>query len=184
LNPDTSAASRGELIFGGVDSSKYTGAITYVPVTVEGYWEFQIDSVYVGSTIVSGTTYGIADTGTTFIIGPVAQVQALNAGLGATYDSSNGMYVLDCSSGALSLLPTVTFVIGGTAFALTPSQYLVMYETGPSGYLCYSVFVPKDQQDSYGNTFWILGDYFLFRYYSIFDISNNQVGFAQSISYK
>ena len=33
----------GELIFGGIDSTKYTGSITYVPVIKEGYWEFQMD---------------------------------------------------------------------------------------------------------------------------------------------
>ena len=36
------AASGGELIFGGIDPSKYTGSITYVPVAIEGYWEFQM----------------------------------------------------------------------------------------------------------------------------------------------
>ncbi len=39
---DSSAASGGELIFGGVDSSKYTSSITYIPVAIKGYWEFQI----------------------------------------------------------------------------------------------------------------------------------------------
>jgi hypothetical protein len=33
----------GELILGGTDSSKYTGSITYVPVTVRGYWQFNIN---------------------------------------------------------------------------------------------------------------------------------------------
>jgi len=43
LFSDENAASGGELIFGGVDSSKYTGPITYLPVAIEGYWEFQMD---------------------------------------------------------------------------------------------------------------------------------------------
>jgi len=42
LFSDESAASGSELIFGGIDSSKYTGSITYIPVTIEGYWEFQM----------------------------------------------------------------------------------------------------------------------------------------------
>jgi hypothetical protein len=40
---DLNARSGGELIFGGIDSSKYTGSITYLPVVVEEDWEFQMD---------------------------------------------------------------------------------------------------------------------------------------------
>ena len=36
------ATSGGELIFGDVDSTKYTGSITYVPVVQQAFWEFQI----------------------------------------------------------------------------------------------------------------------------------------------
>jgi cathepsin D len=32
----------GELIMGGVDTSKYNGSITYVNVTVQGYWQFGV----------------------------------------------------------------------------------------------------------------------------------------------
>ncbi len=39
---DENATVGGELIFGGIDSSKYTGSITYTPVINEGYWEFQM----------------------------------------------------------------------------------------------------------------------------------------------
>jgi hypothetical protein len=77
----------------------------------------------------------------------------------------------------------VTFTIGGTAFTLTPLQYLMINEDRSGYYTCYSVFSPQDQQDANGHDIWILGDYFLYRYYSIFDIANNQVGFATSISY-
>jgi hypothetical protein len=73
--------------------------------------------------------------------------------------------------------------MGGTDFPLTPLQYLLIYEDESNGYVCYSAFYPLNQQDANGNNFWILGDYFLYRYYSIFDIGNNQIGFAQSISY-
>ncbi|CAF4124567.1 unnamed protein product, partial [Rotaria magnacalcarata] len=94
LNPDTSATSGGELIFGGADPSKYTGSITYISVSLEGYWEFPIASVSVGSTIVSSSTYAIADTGTTLIIGPTAQINSINIALGVTYDSQSQMVCL------------------------------------------------------------------------------------------
>ncbi|CAF4374637.1 unnamed protein product, partial [Rotaria magnacalcarata] len=70
-----------------------------------------------------------------------------------------------------------------TVFILTPLQYLWITGDQSTGYICYSVFSPSDSSDSNGNLFWILGDYFLYRYYSIFDILNNRVGFATSISY-
>ncbi|CAF1525259.1 unnamed protein product [Rotaria magnacalcarata] len=124
LNPDTSATSGGELIFGGADPSKYTGSITYISVSLEGYWEFPIASVSVGSTIVSSSTYAIADTGTTLIIGPTAQINSINIALGVTYDSQSQMYTVDCYTRSLSSLPNVTFTIGDRAFILTPLQYL------------------------------------------------------------
>jgi hypothetical protein len=31
----------GELILGGEDTSKFVGSITYVNVSVQGYWQFQ-----------------------------------------------------------------------------------------------------------------------------------------------
>ncbi len=52
-----------------------------------------------------------------------------------------------------------------------------------SGYDYYSAFYAPGQPGSHGDNFWTLGDSFLYLYYSIFDIGNNQIGFARSISY-
>ncbi|CAF1345504.1 unnamed protein product [Adineta steineri] len=183
LNPDVNATSSSELIFGGIDSTKYTGSITYIPVVLEGYWEFQMTQVTVGSTVISSSAYAIADTGTTLITGPTQQVTALNVALGGTYDSSSGMYTVSCTTRTLSSFPNVTFTIGGTAFVLTPLQYLRIHKETRTHYVCYSVFTSENVEDTNRNDFWILGDYFLFWYYSIFDISNNRIGFAQSISH-
>lgn len=49
-----------------------------------------MNSITVGSTAISSKVSAIADTGTTLIVGPSAQVAKLNAGLGATYDSFTG----------------------------------------------------------------------------------------------
>ncbi|CAF3334795.1 unnamed protein product [Rotaria socialis] len=183
LNPDTNATSGGELIFGGADPSKYTGSITYISVSIEGYWEFPMASVSVGSTSISSSTYAIADTGTTLIVGPTAQVDSLNGAIGATYDSSSQLYTVDCHTRSLSSFPNITFTIGDTVFILKPLQYLWITGDQSAGYICYSVFSPSDSTDSNGNLFWILGDFFLYRYYSVFDIQNNRVGFSTSISY-
>ncbi|CAF2033938.1 unnamed protein product [Rotaria magnacalcarata] len=183
LNPDTNATSGGELIFGGADPSKYTGSITYISVSIEGYWEFPMTSVSVGSTSISSSTYAIADRGTALIVGPTAQVESLSGALDGTYDSNSQLYTVDCHTRSLSSFPNVTFTIGDTVFILTPLQYLWITGDQSTGCICYSVFSPSDSSDSNGNLFWILGDYFLYRYYSVFDILNNRVDFATSISY-
>ena len=48
--------------------------------------DFDLNSVQVGSTIISSSINAIADTGTTLIIGPQTQIDALNAALGATFN--------------------------------------------------------------------------------------------------
>jgi len=183
LNPNEYAASGGELIFGGIDPSKYTGSITYVPVAIEGYWEFQMTSVSVGSTVISSSAYAVIDTGSTVILGPTTEMTALSVALGGTYDQFSELYKVDCVTRSLSSFPDVTFTIGGTVFTLTPLQYIIIYGNQSVGVECLIAFSPQDQQDSNGNNFWTFGDYFLNRYYSIFDIMNNRIGFATSISY-
>jgi len=56
-------------------------------------------------------------------------------------------------------------------------QYFLILQNGPN-FICYSVFGISPLTNV-----WILGDYFLSRFYSIFDINQNRVGFATSISY-
>ncbi|CAF3408549.1 unnamed protein product [Rotaria socialis] len=91
FNPNSTVVPGGELILGGVDTSKYSGSITYVHVTVQGYWQFLLDSVTVcGTSICSSNCNAIADTGITLILGPANQIAALNAALGAVYDPTTG----------------------------------------------------------------------------------------------
>ncbi len=71
----------------------------------------------------------------------------------------------------------MTFTIGGQSFTLSVLQYFIILNDGQN-YICYSVFGVSPLTNV-----WILGDYFLSRFYSIYDISRNQVGFATSISY-
>ncbi|KAF9540828.1 1,3-beta-glucanosyltransferase [Mortierella hygrophila] len=42
----------GEYLFGGIDSSKFAGSLTYVPVTRKAYWQVAIeDTLYNGQTL-------------------------------------------------------------------------------------------------------------------------------------
>ncbi|CAF1202123.1 unnamed protein product [Didymodactylos carnosus] len=159
-------SSGGELILGGIDTGKYQGLIT----------------ISVGGRTFCVNCSAIADTGTTLILGPTAQVQALNTYLGGTYDQSSGYWTIPCMNRSTSYYPNVTFTISGQMLTLNVLQYVVVW--GRTGaWTCGLVFVNASLTDLKGAPFWILGDYFLVRYYSIYNLQTNQVGFAKSISY-
>ncbi len=75
------------------------------------------------------------------------------------------------------------FSIGNKTFILSPLQYLLIVNNFGDNYVCYTIFQGVNLRDSTGNLIWILGGYFLSRFYSIYDVHLNQIGLAKSISY-
>lgn len=74
----------GELILGGVDHTKYTGDITWAPLTHETYWAFNLTSLSIGGNTLCTNCKVIADTGTSLIAGPSKVVTQINQQIGAT----------------------------------------------------------------------------------------------------
>ena len=74
---ESSATSGGELALGGADRSKYSGELTYTPVTIKGYWQFAVSSIEVGGSSFAAATKAIADTGTSLLAIPKASLTAL-----------------------------------------------------------------------------------------------------------
>lgn len=176
LNRDPSSTIGGELLLGGIDSSHYTGEITYVPVTTKGYWQFKMDGLSLNGESMCTDCQAIADTGTSLIAGPTDVIRSLNTKLGAR-EIMSGEYQIDC--GIVASLPNVTVTIGGRNFNLTPKDY-IMKVTQFTMTTCLSGFMGLDVPKPLG-PLWILGDVFIGPYYTIFDMGNDRVGFAQTI---
>ncbi|CAG2108151.1 unnamed protein product, partial [Medioppia subpectinata] len=172
----TSGQIGGEVLFGGIDPAHYTGNIAYVPVTRQIYWQFTMASVQVGndqgSTFCQNGCQAVADTGTSLIVGPTDEIDAINKLLGAE-DIGSGEYSVDCTN--VTALPTITFTIGGIGYALQPSQY-ILRETVLFVEICLSSFQGQN------SSLWILGDVFIGAYYTVFDYGKKRVGFATTVN--
>ncbi|BFF94946.1 lysosomal aspartic protease-like [Drosophila madeirensis] len=164
------AVQGGELILGGVDPSLYTAPLTYVPVSVAGYWQFKVNAVKTNGIVLCSGCQAIADTGTSLIVVPATAYAKINRQLGAT-DNGDGEAFVKCT--LVSSLPKVNLNIAGTIFTLAPKDYIVrLTENGQTR--CMSSFTYMS-----GNSLWILGDVFIGKFYTVFDKGNQRIGFAK-----
>ncbi|CAH1401918.1 unnamed protein product [Nezara viridula] len=173
LNRNTDDSTGGEIIFGGIDSDLIVEeSLHYVPVTRKAYWEFQMDKLEVNNNAV-GCLSGcraVADTGTSMILGPVADVEKINAMIPGV-EGPSGIKIVDCN--AIDSLPDVTFKINGKQYTLQGKDYVlkfsVLFSTS-----CVTGFTGMNlpQID------WILGDVFIGKFYTVFDGEQDRVGFA------
>merc|ERR1712028_11783 len=161
----------GELTLGGTDSAHYTGEIQYVPVTSDTYWLTKLDSLDFNGKPATTATNVILDTGTSILAGPSADVKALAAQAGATPTPINpNEYMIDCKKA--DSLPDITITMSGKSFPLKGADYIIN-----AGGECLFGFTGIDVPAPVG-PLWIMGDVFIRKFYTVFDMDNNRLGFA------
>lgn len=164
----------GEIIFGGIDKDKFIQPIIYTPIIQEKYWTIKVDSLKMGETIIcSNKCNGIVDSGTSLITGPVEIISKINTIIGAI--NILGKAIVICDN--VDSLPNFYFEINGQKLAITPQQYIIKVESYGKE-VCLSGFMAMDLPQRLGFEF-IFGDVLMREYYTIFDMGNKRVGFAQ-----
>ena len=158
------------MTLGGTNPQYYTGDFTYLPTQKflgnAGYWLVYSDDIKVNGQsqksctgfLSGGHCKMVVDTGTSVITGPSSKLKPIMSAIGEVKS--------DCSN--LHQLPNITFTLGGKDFDLE-SEYYVIQQEGQ----CQLGMQAMDQLG-----LWILGDPFLRKYYSTFQPTKNQVGFA------
>merc|ERR1712188_216914 len=155
----------GEMTLGGTDSAHYTGDLTYVPVSRAKYWQLSVDSFSIGNL---SKVEGIVDTGTSLLVAPPDVVSAFGKKIGATLVMGKE-WPLDCSK--VAGLPDLDITIGGKNFPLKGSDYIL----NVSGQCLLGMMGMDLSREGLSL---ILGDVFIRKYYTVFDMGKQQLGFA------
>ncbi|KAI0786915.1 aspartic proteinase [Abortiporus biennis] len=185
FQPATSTSDmNGELTFGGTDSSKFTGDITFVPITsTSPASEFVgLDqSITYGSanTPILATTAGIMDTGTTLLMIATDAFQAYQTATGAVPDSNTGL--LTVTADQFASLESLFFTIGDTTFEFTPNAQLWprALNTAIGGTTDGLYLIVNDIGSASGEGLdFIDGLAFLERFYTVYDTAGSRFGIA------
>jgi saccharopepsin len=182
---DTNEGEGGEITFGAIvtinliqDHDHFKGHVKWVPVTRQGYWQVKMDSVTLGDTEITINTQAAIDTGSSLFAVPSKDAATINELIGAK-KGWNGQYSVDCST--LDDLPELVLTFAGAPYALTAHDYVLQISgtmlMGGNSTTCISGFLGMDIPEPMG-PIWIVGDVFLRKFYSIYDLGNDRVGFA------
>jgi hypothetical protein len=166
-----SATDAGELLLGGIDTKHYSGDITWVPLKAATYWEITLGGLNIDGQSYASNVNAIVDSGTSIMTGPASAIAAIATKLGAK-PVIEGEYMLKCN---YDTLPNIDLVIDGKVYTLAPEDYLI-----PDGDICLLGFMGMDIPEPTG-PLWILGDVFMRKYYTVWDVANKRIGFANAV---
>lgn len=179
-------ANTGNILFGGVDTAKYTGSLDTLPVQKESgvFAEFLITltEVTLGNTVIASNQAQavLLDTGSSLTYLPDAMTEAIYEQVSAQYDSSEGAAYVPCSLASNTSTLNFTF---STPMISVPMDELVLSITSSNGKpltfsdgttACLFGIAPA------GSSTAVLGDTFIRSAYLVYDLANNEISIAQT----
>lgn len=191
-------ANAGSILFGGVDTDKYTGDLISLPIQIDA--DAQIFDRYLvtltsvsinddsGTHLLSDSSLSVAallDSGTTSSILPADIASAIWGGLGAnTAGEAQNEILVPCNLAKSNA--TLSFGFGGEGGPVinVPISEIInnegikagsTYENGDA--IC-SLYIDSQTDDPSGSV--ILGDSFLRSAYVVYDLENNEIAIAQT----
>ncbi|KAJ7107809.1 aspartic peptidase A1 [Mycena epipterygia] len=170
----------GEITWGGTDSSKFTGAINFTCVSPRSkYWGINQSIRYGTSTTILASTAGIVDTGTTLLLLASNGFSAYTKATGAVTDNATGL--LRITAAQFANLQSLFLTTNGVTYQFTANAQLwpraLNTAIGGQANLIYLIVANLGTPSGEGFDF-VNGVVFLERFYSVFDTTNKQVGFA------
>ncbi|GKT49798.1 candidapepsin-3 [Colletotrichum spaethianum] len=171
----------GAIIFGGIDTSKFSGPLARLPIvpaeqSPDGVARYWVNMNSLSLTPPSRRTRVYAnssmpvflDSGATLTLLPEDLANMVAADFGSPGVDANGFYPVSCS--LVGLNGTVDFEFDGMKIQVPYSEMIRELRTSPP--TCYLGIVPNSD-------FTLLGDTFLRSAYAVFDLDSNVAYLAQ-----
>ncbi|KAE8374686.1 aspartic peptidase domain-containing protein [Aspergillus bertholletiae] len=179
-------ASRGSILFGGVNKAKYEGELQTIPIVrTRGVYSY-LAVTLTGVSVKHGTNSDdystrlpivvLLDSGTTLSYLPSSLAEEIYKKVGATFLEEDGLAYIDCEKTIADY--TVIFDFSGASITVKMSELILeaSSEHFPSGSCVFGIVPSGDRQDA----MYILGDTFLRSAYVVFDLGNNEVSLANT----
>ncbi|KAG6855807.1 hypothetical protein H0H87_010725 [Tephrocybe sp. NHM501043] len=180
---DGASNNSGELTLGGLNPARYDPkTLVSVPnISPFGFWQARIQSIGAGPTLqkipsLANNRSAIFDTGTTMIIAPKPDVDALHKAIaGAEYSEDLGYWTVPCVV-KKNAKPVLALTIGGREFKVDARDlpFMPVNEDEPNG-KCMSG-ISEGLID--GMDVWLIGDVFLKNVYFVTNEETDQLSFA------
>ncbi|KAF2478926.1 aspartic peptidase domain-containing protein [Neohortaea acidophila] len=174
---DDLESSTGSILFGGVDTARYTGKLETLPIVkTDGvvYADFIIALTEVGyggnqGSIATNLNVGaILDSGSSLMYLPDQVAQKIFDQVGAQYNSRTGAAVVDCN--VANSDDTIDFTFSSPTISVALSE--IILEVGQNQCIL-GIGLAGDSTP-------VLGDTFLRSAYVVYDISSNEISIAQT----
>ncbi|PHH61626.1 hypothetical protein CDD81_8141 [Ophiocordyceps australis] len=171
--------AQGAIVFGGVDTSKFTGKLAPVPIIpaqespdgVARYWVMLESIMHQSAVIKDSRLPVILDTGTTLSLLPKPIVNDMAAQLQSPGVDARGLHMIDCAKTHDE--GSFDFVFGATTIRVPYHEMIRKIDASPLGpEQCYLGVME-------GNNLALLGDTFLRSAYTVFDLEANMTHMAQ-----
>ncbi|CCU78229.1 endopeptidase [Blumeria hordei DH14] len=168
LSQTKEGRNTGVINFGAPDHNRYWGDLKYYPlITNNRGWEIELNSAGFGNSQIPISRNALLDTGTSYILAPLQDITKLHSLVPGSITIDGGFsWQVPCDT-----LMDMNFQFGSETYSIPPAIWVG--DTVESG-MCQSNVCGTDLN----NGGWILGDFFLKSYYTVFDIDNKRIGLA------
>ncbi|TQV99999.1 hypothetical protein V2A60_005413 [Cordyceps javanica] len=169
LSRAADGATNGEIKFGGTNSVKYTGDITYNSLASEKKeWAINLDDMsFDGKKAGVGGKLAYIDTGTTYIFAPSAVTDKLHAVIAGSSKEGNS-YSVPCDT-----TKPITVTFSGVDYEIPAKDWVS--RKNQDGHCMSNIYGQEVVKNS-----WLMGATFLKNVYAVFDKDGDRIGFAKT----